>query len=69
MNKINKEDLLTQIKVLISSNNKILEFNENYIEYFEIDELLEIRDILLNKKEQNETPSKDYLDEIFNNCS
>jgi len=69
MNKINKEDLLKQIKVLISSNNKILEFNENYIEYFEIDELLEIRDILLNKKEQNETPSKDYLDEIFNNCS
>jgi len=68
-NNITKEELIEKIKLLISSNNKPLSFNKNYINYFEIDELLEIRDVLLNKKEQNKTPSKDYLDEIFNSCS
>ena len=68
-NNITKEELIEKIKILISSNNKPLSFNKNYINYFEIDELLEIRDVLLNKKEQNKTPSKDYLDEIFNSCS
>jgi hypothetical protein len=69
MTKIDKNILLQEIKLLISSTDKPLELNLKYIEYFELDELIEIRDILLDKKEQNKTPSKDYLDEIFNSCS
>ena len=68
-NNITKEELIKKIKILISSNNKPLPFNKNYINYFELDELLEIRDVLLNKKEENKNPSKDYLDDIFNRCS
>jgi hypothetical protein len=69
MNEINKEELIKEIKHLISSTNEPIEFNEKYIDYFELDELLEIRDQLNNKKESNKTPSKDYLDDIFNSCS
>jgi hypothetical protein len=64
-----KKDLITQIKALIATNEEKVPFNEKYIEYFEIDELIEIKDILEHKKEQNKNPSKDYLDDIFNKCS
>lgn len=66
---ITKQTLIDEIKKIISTNEKKLEFNPKYIEYFELDELLEIKNKLQHKKEENNTPSKDYLDEIFNSCS
>jgi uncharacterized protein with ACT and thioredoxin-like domain len=65
----NKKKLIKEIKILIATHNEDIPFNEKYIDYFEIDELLEIKDTLENKKQTNENSSKDYLDEIFNNCS
>ena len=65
-----KQELIDEILLLINSNeNKKIDFNPNYIEYFENDELIEIRDVLLNKKEQNKTPSRDLIDDIFDSCS
>ena len=65
-----KEELIQEILNLINTNdNTKISFNPSYIEYFEKDELIEIRDLLIGKKEKNKTPSKDYLDDIFNKCS
>jgi hypothetical protein len=70
MSDISKEELIDEILLLINTNdNKKINFNPNYIEYFEVDELIEIRDVLLNKKEQNKTPSRDLIDDIFAKCS
>ena len=65
MNEQTKEELISEILSLINTND----FNPNYIEYFEIDELIEIRDLLLGKKEQNKKPSRDLIDDIFDKCS
>jgi len=64
-----KIKLINDIKSLISSDNKKVEFNIKYIDYFELDELKEIKSQLENKKEQNKTPSRDLIDDIFDSCS
>ena len=64
-----KIKLINEIKTLISSDNKKVEFNIKYIEYFELDELKEIKIQLENKKESNKTPSRDLIDDIFDSCS
>ena len=70
MQDITKEELINEILNLINTNDSSkIDFNPNYIEYFEIDELIEIRDLLIGKKELNKNPSKDFLDDIFNKCS
>jgi hypothetical protein len=70
MDKNTKKELIDQILALINTNdNKKIDFNPNYIEYFEEDELIEIRDILLGKKESNKKPSRELIDDIFENCS
>ena len=70
MQNVTKEELIKEILLLINTNDTTkIDFNLNYIEYFELDELIEIRDILVNKKEQNKTPSRDLIDDIFNKCS
>jgi len=70
MNEPTKEELISEILVLINTNdNTKIDFNPNYIEYFEQDELIEMRDLLLGKKEQNKTPSRDLIDDIFDKCS
>lgn len=66
---MNKETLLKEIKTLLSTNDKPLKFNKQYLEYFELDELVEIKELLTSKQKENNTPSKDYLDDIFNRCS
>lgn len=67
---MNKEKikLINEIKTLISSDNTNVELNIKYIEYFELDELEEIKAQLENKKEQNKTPSRDLIDDIFDSC-
>ncbi len=68
-NIIVKEDIIEEILFLVSTKGEDIDFNKKYIQYFELDELMEIKNNLLNNKEQNKTSTKDYLDEIFNNCS
>ena len=63
-----KKDLVEQIKLLIDKN-KETQINTKYIDYFEIDELIEIRDSLEFKKSNNEKETLNYLDNIFSKCS
>ena len=68
-NKKEKQKLIDEIKALIDQNStKTTDINLKYIEYFELDELFNIRDSLLLKKEKS-YQDLDYLDEIFNKCS
>lgn len=67
---LTKEELIDEIKSLIDTNSESsTQINMKYIEFFEIDELEEIRDNLLNKKENARQESQGFLDEIFNKCS
>ena len=68
-NKKEKQKLIDEIKALIDQNStKTTDINLKYIEYFELDELFDIRDSLLLKKEKS-YQDLDYLEEIFNKCS
>ena len=64
-----KEDLIDQIKKLISVDGSQVEINPNYLEYFQLEELIEIKERLENKKDSNSSIDKDYLDEIYRLCS
>lgn len=65
-----KQELIEEIKALIDINsNSKTQININYIDFFEYEELIEIRDNLLEKKENHHQDSNDFLDEIFNKCS
>lgn len=61
-----KEELIEEIKVLISTNkNERVEINPEFLQYFEIDELIEIRDNLVIKKSKIRENTFDYLDELY----
>ena len=65
-----KKELIDEIKKLIDTNsNTTTQINIKYIDFFELDELISIRDELLGKKENSHQESQNYLDEIFNKCS
>ena len=61
-----KEEIIRDIKVLISTaDEKSVEINPNYLEYFSIEELNEIRDRLVVKKKSIREITSDFLDEIY----
>lgn len=65
-----KQQLIEEIKKLIDENySSSTTINIKYIEYFELDELIEIRNNLLGKKENARENSLTFLDDIFNKCS
>lgn len=67
---LTKEELIEEIKTLIDTNSSsTTQINMKYIEFFEKDELEEMRDNLLNKKQNAHQESLGFLDEIFNKCS
>lgn len=68
MDQLTKEELIEKIKELISCDGSKVDINPNYLEYFQIEELAEIKDQLENVKETKSSISKDYLDEIYDIC-
>ena len=68
MNSI-KNELIEEIKHLISVDGTATDINPNYLGYFEIEELEEIRDSLICKKVHQDEISKEFLDEVFEKCS
>ena len=64
-----KQELIDEIKLLIDNSENKVEINIKYIDYFEIDELIEMRDMMKYKKENRIKEKSDYLDDIFNRCS
>lgn len=61
-----KEELIKEIKELlkITPSDKI-EINPNYLNYFEEDELVDIKNQLLGRKENITKITSNYLDEIY----
>lgn len=63
---MHKEELIDEIKALISTDKSdVIEINPNYLEYFEIEELEEIKDKLLDKKKKIIENNSSFLDEIY----
>ena len=61
-----KQQIIENIKRLIKINpEETIEINPNYLEYFDIEELLDIQKQLEYKKENISKISNSYLDEIY----
>jgi len=60
-----KLELIEEIKKLIATENETIDINPNYLEYFELEELVDIKDELLRKKQTIEASTKDYVEEIY----
>ena len=61
-----KEELIKEIKELIKvSNEDSIEINPNYLNYFEEEELSDIKKQLLEKKSSMSSVSSGYLDELY----
>ncbi len=61
-----KEKIIEEIKKLIVMNDReTVEINPNFLQYFEIEELLSIKDKLEVKKSNISQSSLNYLDEIY----
>lgn len=61
-----KEELIEEIKELIATNKEdSIEINPNFLEYFDLEELISIRDTLIIKKNKIRESTFDYLDELY----
>ncbi|MDN5125641.1 hypothetical protein PJV95_05200 [Aliarcobacter butzleri] len=61
-----KKQLIEEIKELLKINqDEIVEINPKYLDYFEEEELLNIKDKLESKKREINKISNDYLNEIY----
>ncbi len=61
-----KNEIIENIKKLIKINpDETIEINPNYLEYFDIEELLDIQKQLEYKKNNISKISNNYLDEIY----
>ncbi|QKJ23262.1 hypothetical protein [Poseidonibacter lekithochrous] len=61
-----KEELIKEIKELIKvTPDDTIEINPNYLNYFEEQELLDIKNQLLGRKDNITNTTSDYLDEIY----
>ena len=69
MENITKNELIEEIKLLISSDDSIIEINPNYLEYFTLEELEEMKSDLIFKKENIVASTKEYVDELYEKLS
>ncbi|MCK5110980.1 MAG: hypothetical protein KAQ94_05615 [Arcobacteraceae bacterium] len=60
-----REDLIIQIKHLISVTGEEVQINPKFLDFFQYDELLETRDSLEYKKIHQDEITNDYLDELY----
>jgi hypothetical protein len=60
-----REELIVQIKHLISVTGEEIEINPKFLEYFEFEELKQIRDDLEFKKDHQDDITNEYLDDLY----
>jgi hypothetical protein len=60
-----KEYVISEIKSLISSTGEVIEINPKFLEYFDLEELYDIKENLLRKKEQFRENNKEFLEQIY----
>lgn len=64
--KIDKKVIVEEIKELISINKEdSIEINPNFLEYFDLEELISIKETLILKKSKIRETTFDYLDELY----
>lgn len=68
-NPLTKNELIEEIKTLISSDNTVIEINPNYLDFFTLEELEEIKADLVYKKQNIESSTKEYVDELYEKLS
>ena len=64
-----KLELIEEIKQLISVDGSSIDINPNYLEYFELDELEDIKQQLLNNKSNVKDFTKGYVEELYEKFS
>jgi hypothetical protein len=57
--------LIEEIKKLIATEKETIDINPNYLEYFELEELQNIKDELILKKKNIEESTSLYVEEIY----
>ena len=63
---MDKIELIEEIKKLIvTSKEDVIEINPKFLEYFEIEELISIKDKLIVKKSKIRESTFEYLDELY----
>lgn len=60
-----KEYVINEIKSLISTTGEKIEINPKFLEYFDLEELYDIKENLLRKKEFVRENNKEFLEEIY----
>lgn len=60
-----KEYIINEIKSLISSTGETVDINPKLLDYFDLEELYDIKDNLLRKKEEFQDKNREYLEEIY----
>ena len=61
-----KEEVIEEIKTLIAtSDDDTIEINPNFLEYFDLEELISIKEGLEVKKSNFSQISSNYLDELY----
>jgi len=64
-----KVELIEEIKHLISVDGTAIDINPNYLEYFELEELEDIKQQLLNNKSNVNVFTKGYVEELYEKFS
>ena len=64
-----KAELIEEIKILIAIDGESIDINPNYLEYFQLEELEEIKRDLLAKKETIKDTTKEYVEELYEKFS
>lgn len=64
-----KEELIREIQHLISVDGTSIDINPNYLEYFELEELEDIKQQLLNNKSNVNVFTKGYVEELYEKFS
>ena len=64
-----REDLIIQIKHLITVTGEAVDINSKILDYFQYNELKDIRDNLRYKKTHQDDITADYLDELYEELS
>ncbi len=66
LEELSKSELIEEIKNLIKINpEETIEINPNYLNYFEIEELIEIKKKLTYKRENFQEENAQFLEEIY----
>jgi hypothetical protein len=60
-----KKEIIEEIKALIGSEEESVDINPKYLDYFSYEELEDIKNKLLFKKQHYHQHTKEFVDELY----